>query len=397
MGSFLRKRGNSVKIKKPGRPLDPKHAEKDAEYRQYPKGPNGESLYFSQVPPGSGGEAIEAGTVGFMARFLVLATLPHSDPGEATIFGRKNGRFSYQLEAGTYLDENQQVRSVGLPYGMIPRLLLCWLTTEAVKTREREIELGDKLSHFMDELEIKRGGGKWGSVPRLREQMKRFFSSKVSYTYQEKRGFFSGTVRVASEARTFWTEDEKYLPSEDTTNTPVLFTPQDFFMAGQYQSRVILGEEFFHEITTRPVPIDLRAVQKLRRSPLALDMYYWFTHRVSYLTGPITIDWKALRTQFGCDFVRLANFKQNFLKYLPAVQEAYPQLRVLVDLVYGVTLYMSRTHVKMRPAAATVIPNEILPPTTEYLKRGTRAVLKKKVGVPTDATDPEEEEEPVPF
>jgi hypothetical protein len=385
-----------MKPKRPGRPLDPQHAEKDAEYRQYPKGPNGESLHFSQVPPGPGGEAIDVGTVGFMARFLVLATLPHSDPGEATTFARKNGRFSYQLEAGTYLDENQQVRSIGLPYGMIPRLLLCWLTTEAVQTREREIELGDKLSYFMDELELKPTGGKWGSIPRLREQMKRFFSSKVSYTYQEKRGFFSGTVRVASEARTFWEDDEKYLPSEDTTNTPVLFTAQDFFMAGEYQSRVILGQEFFHEITTRPVPIDLRAVQKLRRSPLALDMYYWFTHRVSYLTGPITIDWKALRTQFGCDFVRLANFKQNFIKHLPAVQEAYPQLRVLVDMVYGVTLYMSRTHVKMRPAAATVIPNEILPPTPEYLKRGTRAVLKKVPTEATDATDPDEEE-PVPF
>lgn len=387
-----------MRAKKPGRPLDPQHAEKDAEYRQYPKGPDGESLRFNQVPPGPEGEAIDSGAVGFVARFLVLATLPHSDPGATTTFGRKNGRFSYQLEAGTYLDENQQVRSIGLPYGTIPRLLLCWLTTEAVKTREREIELGDKLADFMDQLELKPTGGKWGSIPRLREQMKRFFSSKVSYTYQEKRGFFSGTVRVASEARTFWKEDEKYLPSEDMTNTPVLFTPQHHSMAGQHQSRVILGEEFFQEITARPVPIDFRAIKKLRRSPLAMDMYYWFTHRVSYLADATTIPWKALHTQFGCDFGLLANFKQNFLKHLPAVQEAYPQLRVLVDMVYGVTLYMSRTHVKMKPATATVIPDEILPPTTEYLKRGTRAVLKK-AGVPaasTDTTDPNEEE-PVPF
>ena len=381
---------------KPGRPIDPQHAEKDAEYRQRPKGPNGESIGLDQVPAGPGGEAIDAGAVGFMARFLVLATLPHSDPGEAPTFARKNGRFSYQLEAGTYLDEKQQVRSVGLPYGMIPRLLLCWLTTEAVQTREREIELGERLSHFMDELELKPSGGKWGSVPRLREQMKRFFSSKVSYIYQERRGFFSGTVRVATEARTFWEEDEKYLPSEDITNTPMLFTPQDFFLAGEYQSRVILGEEFFHEITTRPVPIDLRAIKKLRQSPLATDMYYWFTHRVSYLTQPTTITWKTLYTQFGCDFGRLANFKQKFVQRLPAVQEAYPQLRVLVDMVYGVTLYQSRTHVKMKqPTVTQVIPDEILPPTPAYLSSGTQAVLKKKLVVPAEATT--EEEEPVPF
>jgi hypothetical protein len=44
--------------KKPKRPLDPNHAEKDAEYRQYPKGPGGEILRFHQVPPGPDGERL---------------------------------------------------------------------------------------------------------------------------------------------------------------------------------------------------------------------------------------------------------------------------------------------------------------------------------------------------
>ncbi len=43
--------------------------------------------------------------------------------------------------------------SVGLPYGMVPRLLIAWVTTEAVRIRERELVLGESLSGFMSELD----------------------------------------------------------------------------------------------------------------------------------------------------------------------------------------------------------------------------------------------------
>ncbi len=292
----------------------------------------------------------ELTVVGFMARFLVLATLPHSDPGPITRFGRVNGRFSYYIESGTYQDEQQQIKPVGLPYGTIPRLLLCWLTTEAVRSKQREIELGDHLAHFMETLHIKPTGGKWGSIPRLREQMKRFFSSKVSYTFQEKKGFLSGFVKVTSDAKTFWQEDEKYLPHE---SEPLLFEPQPAQMAGHYHSRIVLGQEFFQEIIDRPVPIDLETVKKLRKSPLALDMYYWFTHRVYYLQNTTRIPWKSLRKQFGSEFGRLANFKQKFIKRLVEVRKCYPGLNVEVDVRLGLTLHPSFPHVPVKMDKAT--------------------------------------------
>ncbi len=42
-------------------------------------------------------------------------------------------------------------RPRSVPYGSVPRLLLAWVTTEAVKTKERELELGDSMSAFMAE------------------------------------------------------------------------------------------------------------------------------------------------------------------------------------------------------------------------------------------------------
>jgi hypothetical protein len=72
----------------------------------------------------------------FMARQLVQATLPHSDPGNVPIWTRTNGRLT--LAVRPYYDRQQQ-RHLH-PYGTVPRLLLFWLTTEAVRTRMARVE-----------------------------------------------------------------------------------------------------------------------------------------------------------------------------------------------------------------------------------------------------------------
>ena len=40
-------------------------------------------------------------------------------------------------------------RGAGLPYLVYPRLILVWMTTEALRTGERRLELGRSLSSFM--------------------------------------------------------------------------------------------------------------------------------------------------------------------------------------------------------------------------------------------------------
>ena len=94
-----------------------------------------------------------AAEMAFMARALVQATLPHSDPGEVPIWGRTNGRLTLTIKPDWELDpKTNQSHCVGIPYGTIPRLLLFWITTEAVKTKSRRLELGSSLSAFMREL-----------------------------------------------------------------------------------------------------------------------------------------------------------------------------------------------------------------------------------------------------
>jgi hypothetical protein len=64
-------------------------------------------------------------------------------------------------------------------------LLISWITTEAVKTQQRELILGHTLSKFMAELDMIPSGGRWGSITRLKDQMKRLFSASISCTYDD--------------------------------------------------------------------------------------------------------------------------------------------------------------------------------------------------------------------
>ena len=49
-----------------------------------------------------------------------------------------------------------------------------------------------------------------------------------------------------------------------------------------WESRIELGQKFFHKIVSHPVPLDMNTLKALRRSPLGLDLYLWLTYRTFY-------------------------------------------------------------------------------------------------------------------
>jgi len=259
--------------------------------------------------------AREAGALGFMARALVQATLPHrKTPG--TEFVRRNGAYTLSMLSPS---------AVGLPYGSVPRLLLAWLCTEAVKTRSRELLLGDNLSGFMRHLDLVPTGGRWGTIGRLKEQTKRLFSTTISCVYEDKDRTALLGYRMADKASLWWAAKS---PGQ----------------ASLWESTVTLSEQFYKEVTDHPVPLDMRALKTLRRSPLALDLYAWLTYRMSYLKHDTEIPWAALAAQFGSNYGRLRAFKEALLAELRKVQEVYPEARVGAG-DYGLLLRPSKPHI----------------------------------------------------
>lgn len=260
-------------------------------------------------------EARKAGALGFMARALTQATLPHRKV-DGNEFTRRNGHFTLTMLAPS---------KVGLPYGSIPRLLMCWLTTEAIRQKSREIELGDSLSGFMRELGLVPTGGRWGSVTRLKEQTRRLFSSTVSCSYSDAETAAEIGFRFADKSMLWWDAKD---PSQ----------------AALWRSSVTLSAAFYEEISQNPVPIDLRALHALKQSPMALDAYVWLTYRMSYLKRSTTIPWAALAAQFGSDYARVVDFKTAFSEHLQSVLTVYPEARVEASKE-GLTLRPSPSHV----------------------------------------------------
>jgi hypothetical protein len=262
-------------------------------------------------------EARAAGAIGYMARLMVQVTMPHSKL-DSNEFERSNGPITLRILAPS---------KVGLPYGHYPRLLLAWITSEAVKTRSPEIELGESLSAFIVSLGLIPSGGRWGTVPRLRDHMKRLFSSAVSWSYDAPGEWMNVNVQPVKSARLWW-------------------DPKQPDQATLWKSTITLTREFYEEIINRPVPLDMRALKALARlrSPLAIDIYTWLTYRMSYLREQTTVPWELLELQFGGDYARTRDFRGKFLERLELVARVYPQAR-LTPTPEGLVLRPSPTHV----------------------------------------------------
>ena len=74
--------------------------------------------------------------LGFMARLMALCSLPRTNPGNRKEYKRVNGPYTLIMTA---IGDNK------LPYGNVPRLLLAWVSTEAVQTQSRVLVHGGLL------------------------------------------------------------------------------------------------------------------------------------------------------------------------------------------------------------------------------------------------------------
>ena len=191
--------------------------------------------------------------LGFMARLLALCSLPRTNPGNRHQYKRVNGPYKLILSrTGEYK----------LPYGNLPRLLLAWVCTEAVRTQSSELVLGDSLAEFMRKLDVisSDSGGSWGIRTRLKNQMDRLFSATISLIYEDERLTARMISPIASLAE-FWWDPKR---------------PDKRML---WESKIELGEKFFQEIIRHPVPLDMNILKAMKRSSLGLDWYLWLTYR----------------------------------------------------------------------------------------------------------------------
>ena len=238
---------------------------------------------------------------GFMGRTMALCSLPRTNPGNSLQYERRNGPFTLYMTAG---GGNK------LPFGNLPRLLLAWLCTEAVRTGSRVLILGSSLSDFMDKLGMAPVGG---ARTRLRNQMDRLFNAHVSLIYADENGRVTVNSLIADSTAFWWNPQRPNQPS-------------------LWESKIELSEKFFNEIIRHPVPLDMNTLKALKRSPLGLDLYLWLVYRTFALRSPQRLTWKQLYRQFGAHPAKASDnntvqaFRYKVLRELKKIKLAWKDL-----------------------------------------------------------------------
>ena len=271
--------------------------------------------------------------LGFMARTMALCSLPRTNPGNQHQYKRKNGPFELVMIAGA---DNK------LPFGNFPRLLMAWVSTEAVRTQSRLLVLGSSLSDFMRTLGIyHNSGGRGGVQTRLRNQMDRLFNAHVSLIYKDERGKATVNTVIARRSEFWWNPKR---PDESTL----------------WESKIELSEDFFNEIIRHPVPLDMNTLKALKRSSLGLDLYLWLVYRIFTLKSPQRLTWRQLYRQFGADPAKASDnstvqaFRYKVIRELKKIKLAWKDLNY--STAPGVLILLPSTPViPPAPAAMSLV------------------------------------------
>ena len=281
----------------------------------------------------------------FMVRQLVLCTLPHTDPGDVDAWSRRSGSIALGIQPGVDFDTGQKI---GYPYGTIPRLLMFWTTTEVQRTKnradmttleKRTLQLGSSLDAFMRQIGLNpdNGSGKRSDARRLHNQMDRLFSSRIGWVEKHQIGTAEGkergTMQVSPRFALWW-------------------DPKQPRQGSLLQSWVLLSEEFYDALVNNPVPVDMRALRALKRSPLALDLYAWACYQsfviVQKRLPAQFVAWEQLRQQFGADYKDPKNFKKKAQGAVRKIAALYPGLKI-GKAKGGFTIHATRLAVPQKP------------------------------------------------
>ncbi|EBM9045556.1 replication protein [Salmonella enterica subsp. enterica serovar Schwarzengrund] len=224
---------------------------------------------------------------------------------EGREFMRQSGAAWVNVQAG-YLDEGNGPVLQPIPYGVMPRLALAWVSTFAVRNKEREIRIGDSAAEFLRLMGMDDDGRRYST---LRKQMHALAACRLQLGFKGRT--FNGQPVEQFDA---------WLANRDAKQRAL------------WPGTMVLSEGYFTSLMQSAVPLDNRALMALKGSALALDVYAWLAHRLHRIEGRgVTLHWKSLREQFAQEYTGKdadKDFKKKFVPALKKVLAAYPQAKV---------------------------------------------------------------------
>lgn len=259
----------------------------------------------------------------FGSRLLAQLSLPHSDPGNVPEWVRTNNALTLTLTPGNVTERGERQRRY--PYGVVPRYLLTWITTEAVVTKSRHLDLGDSLASFLRAIGLNTSGA---AGQRAKTQLQRL--AVASLNIEDRRELPDGRTHVRGENFNVASSYDLWFGVSDPEQPALL------------PSTITLSERFFEETMRAPVKLDPKVLKVLAGSSMRIDLYTWLMYRTRALKRPSTVRWDQLQEQFGANYKELRQFKHAFLRNLREVQYFFPASTFAV-LPVGIKLNATKT------------------------------------------------------
>jgi hypothetical protein len=224
---------------------------------------------------------------------------------EGQQFLRQSGSAWLSVQAG-FLDEGSGPVQQPIPYGVMPRLALAWVSTHAVRHRTREIPIGHSAAEFLRMMGMDRQGARYTT---LRTQMHALAACRLQLG-------FKGRTYYGQPVQQF----DAWITNRDTQQRAL------------WPGLMVLSESYHDSLMDSAVPLDNRALQALKGSSLTLDIYTWLAHRLHRIEGRgVMLHWTSVREQFAQEYNGKQadkDFKKKFLPALHKVQAVYPKADV---------------------------------------------------------------------
>jgi len=248
----------------------------------------------------------------FQHTILCQTSLPYRDPGDQVReWDRRCGMAHLLIEAGSALNpETDEFVKLGLPFGPKPRLILCYLNAEALKTGSPIVEVQDSLTAFVKRIQDPLGEGK-----------------NAAPNGYEIRAFKTHLSRIAAARVTLgMVKEGKGLQiNSQFVDAFELWFPKDENQKVLWPSTIQLNDQYFKSLVNHAVPLDERALSALSHTAMGLDIYSWLAQRLHRIEPGKTnfVAWANLKEQFGQGYKKMNKFREIFKRTLEQVYQQY--------------------------------------------------------------------------
>jgi Plasmid encoded RepA protein len=266
----------------------------------------------------------------FSSRPFVMCGLPvRKPPAGQLLFERRNGAFLLQITGHP---------EFGLPYGQ-DRLVPIYLATLAVQQKSQTVRFRSG-SEMLDTFGMTKGGKEYR---RLVQAFERIFGATIFFGSDRINGKAKVVQRsrfnFLREARIWYNrnQDQRAL-SEDFENT------------------IVLSDDFYHEITSHPIPTDLEAVKVLAGAPAVLDLFMWLSYRCHIARSeeriPIFGPYGLAQQLGSIEYSRPRRFRVKLEQWLGSIRTLWPGCPAAVSADGNNLLVNQASAVRLSKASA---------------------------------------------